>query len=302
MLGVREQQMLASGNWTHSLRVALIAGGIMQFLAAPAGGAEAGYAPNLSATSYNQQKIDAAYAEGCPSLPRVAWWNTSHRKIVKFIDERYNGAWDSYIERWINYQRKMQRILEDDGIAVVRSRGLQLKGPVLAAHISDIERRIRVTECLKTKFGGRLAAASDPSGATATGSAGADDLGQRPKLRASVSAKPAARKIDRPVIVSEIDEHRLNVEIVARCVRRTPVFQVTNLGDKWPRTGTIGIYRKDGSAKLSERRVRLANSQQMTFKARQGGKSAAGEVGLWLDPAWAKRGFAYDSRINCSTS
>ena len=292
--------MLASGNWTHSLRVALIAGGVMQFLAAPAGGAEAGYAPNLSEPSYNQQKIDAAYAEGCPSLPRVVWWNTSHRKIVKFIDERYNGAWDSYIKRWVNYQRKMQRILEEDGIAVVRSKGLQLKGPVLAAHISDIERRIRVTECLKTRFGGRLVAASGPSGAT--GSAGADDLGQRPKVFTPVSARPAARNNDRRVLVSEIDEQKLNVEIVARCDRRTPVFQVTNLGDKWPRTGTIGIYLKEGSAKLSERRVRLANSQQMTFKARQGGKSAAGEVGLWLDPTWAKRGFAYDSRINCSTS
>lgn len=294
--------MLASGNWTHSLRVALIAGGVMQFLAAPAGGAETGYAPDRSENSYNQQKIDAAYAEGCPSLPRVAWWNTSHRKIVKFIDERYNGAWDSYIERWANYQRKMQRILEEDGIAVVRSKGLQLKGPVLAAHISDIERRIRVTECLKAKFGGRLAAVSGPSGATATGSAGTDDLGQRRKAVTLVSAKPAAKIIDRRGIVSEIDEHRLNVEIVARCDQQTPVFQVTNLGDKWPRTGTIGIYRKDGAAKLSERRVRLANSQQMIFMARQRGKSTAGEVGLWLDPAWAKRGFAYDSRINCSTS
>ena len=294
--------MLASGNWTHSLRVALIAGGIMQFLAAPAGGAEAGYAPNASEISNIQQKIDAAYAEGCPSLPRVAWWNTSHRKIVKFIDERYNGAWDSYIDRWVNYQRKMQRILEEDGVAVVRSRRLQLKGPVLAAHISDIERRIRVTECLKTKFGGRLAAASGPSGATATGGAGADDLGQRPNLRTPVSAKAAPKFINRRVVVSAIEEVKLNVEIVARCDAKTPVFQVTNLGDKWPRTGVIGIYGNGGGAKLSERRVRLANSQQMTFKARQGGKSAAGGVGLWLDPAWAKRGFAYDSRINCSTS
>ena len=50
-----------------------------------------------------------------PHELRVAWWNTSHRKIVKFIDERYNGAWDSYIECWVNYQRKMQRILDEDG-------------------------------------------------------------------------------------------------------------------------------------------------------------------------------------------
>ena len=106
----------------------------------------------------------------------------------------------------------------------------------------------------------------------------------------------------RRVLVSEIDEARLNVEIVARCDKRTPVFQITNLGEKWPRTGTIGLYRSGGSAKLTERRVRLANSQQMIFKARQGSKSAASEVGLWLNPAWAKRGFAYDSSINCSTS
>ncbi|MFP6732987.1 MAG: hypothetical protein VB959_04010 [Rhodospirillales bacterium] len=295
--------MLASGNWTHSLRVALIAGGVMQFLAAPAGGAETRHSPNLTKSIFNQQKIDAAYAAGCPTLPRVAWWNTSHWKIVKFIDERYNGAWDSYIERWVNYQRKMQRILDEDGTAVVRSRGLHLKGPVLAAHISDIERRIRVTECLKTRFGGRLAAASAaPGAATATGGAGGDDLGQRPKAHTLISVRSAAKIYNRRVIVSAIEDAMLNVEIVARCDKRTPVFQVTNLGDKWPRTGTIGIYRKDGRTKLSERRVRLANSQQMTFMARQVGKSAAGEVGLWLNPAWSKRGFAYDSKINCSTS
>ena len=299
--------MLASGNWVRSLRVAIVAGALMQFVAAPAVGAESdvpGNTPgNMAGKASAQKKIDAAYAEGCPSLPRVAWWNTSHRKIVKFIDERFNGAWDSYIRRWSNYQHKMQRILDEDGTALVRSRGLRLRGPTLAAHISDIARRIRVTECLKTKFGGRLAAASPTSkGAptSATGGAGADDLGQRPKLR--TPARIPARTPDRGFIVSEIDEDRLNVEIIARCDRRTPVFQVTNLGDRWPRTGTIGIFAEDGNAKLTQRRVRLANSQQMIFKARQGGKSAAGEVGLWLDPAWAKRGFAYDSRITCSTS
>ena len=60
--------MLASGNWIYSLRVALIAGGVMQFMAAPAGGTETRHSPNLSETIFNQQKIDAAYAEGCPLL------------------------------------------------------------------------------------------------------------------------------------------------------------------------------------------------------------------------------------------
>jgi len=249
----------------------------------------------------DQQNIDEAYTEGCPSLPRVAWWNTSHLKIIKFIDEQFNGAWDTYIQRWVGYRNKMQRILEDDGTAVVRSRGLHLKGSVLAAHISDIEQRIRVTRCLKTKFGRRLAVASGQSTtATAPHSTGVDGLGACRKLRLQ-APKRGVQKNAHQTILSAVEEGRLNVEIVASHNAKTPVFQVINRGDRWPRTGTVGIYWESRTS-LTERRVRPANSQQMVFKARYHGKSAAGEFAPWPFPASAKRGFDCNLKINCRTS
>jgi hypothetical protein len=41
------------------------------------------------------------------------------------------------------------------------------------------------------------------------------------------------------------------------------------------------------------------NSQQATFKVRKRGKALKGEIGLFVQPAWAKRPFRYDSKIRC---
>ena len=97
------------------------------------------------------------WARSCPALPEVAWWDTSHRKIINYVDRKFQGEWDPYIDRWVNYRDQMQGILDRAGTAVVKSRNIRLAGSDLAAHIGDIERRIYVTRCLKTKHGGRMA-------------------------------------------------------------------------------------------------------------------------------------------------
>jgi len=97
------------------------------------------------------------WARSCPALPEVAWWDTSHRKIINYVDRKFQGEWDPYIVRWVNYRDQMQGILDRAGTAVVKSRNIRLAGSDLAAHIGDIERRIYVTRCLKTKHGGRMA-------------------------------------------------------------------------------------------------------------------------------------------------
>jgi len=288
--------MPAPKNWVLSNTT--VAAAFVGALAAFGVSAEAGpKLENPTGTSL-QQRVAAAYAEGCPDLPHVSWWDTSHKKIVKYVDDRFDGDWDPYIHRWINYRIKMQRIFNADGTAVVKSRGVRLSGERLAHHIGDIDRRIRVTQCLKVKFGGKTAALNDGrKDGSATGGAGGDVI-QTGRAKAQLASMVKGD----PVQVSEISETELNIEIVAKCIKKTPVFQVTNLGSKWPRSGAIGIYRTVGKTKMTERRVRLANSQRMTFKAWQNGKPATGEVGLWLDPAWTRRGFAYDSRITCSAS
>ena len=106
----------------------------------------------ISATPNNE-----AQAATCPVLPNVSWWKSSHDKIVQYVDRQYNGKWDSYIAKWQNYRDKMQAILDKQGTAIIKSRGISLKGQSLEKHISDVEQRIRITECLKERHGGRIA-------------------------------------------------------------------------------------------------------------------------------------------------
>src|SRR3972149_2495190 len=74
---------------------------------------------------------DAA-AQGCPSLPHVSWWDTSPEKIVRYVDQAFQGEWDPYIARWEDYRFRMAKIHEANGAAVVRSRNLRLEGDALA--------------------------------------------------------------------------------------------------------------------------------------------------------------------------
>ncbi len=219
----------------------------------------------------------------CPALPEVAWWKTTHAKIVRYVDKKFQGNWDPYITKWINYRTKMQKIYDRDGSATVKSRDLRLSGDNLARHIKQIDQRIDVTRCLKRFHAGRLARIT-PQGAPVNGGTGNDTI---------VKARQASK-------VAEVTGNRLDLEINATCDGPTPVFQVTNLGDKWPRLAAISIYRTSGKAMVSKRRMKLANSQQATFKIRKRGKALKGEIGLFVQPSWSKRGFKYDSRIRCS--
>lgn len=222
-------------------------------------------------------------ASACPPLPKVAWWKTSHAKIVKYVDKKYNGEWEPYIDKWINYQSKMQKIYDRDGTATVKSRDLRLKGETLAKHIGEIGQRIAVTQCLKSKYAGRMAANGLTNG-TAKGGAENDIIA----------------KAGKEVRVAEVSEGRLDLEINARCDGRTPIFQITNLGDKWPRLAAISLYRTNGKAMVTKRRMKMDSSQQATFKMRKRGKALKGEIGMFIQPSWTKRGFKYDSKIRCS--
>ncbi len=265
-----------------------------------------------------------AQAAACPALPDVAWWKTSHDQIVRYVDFRYHGEWDTYITKWINYRTQMSDILERNGTAIVKSRGIRLKGDELKKHIRDVDERIRVTECLKHRHGGRMALNTPADDVAPQGVAGSltglfnaakrqaralgnfgTDAGAGETMKASYSSAEQGRVNDptpsKQDTVSAVTGKALDVEIIATCDGATPVFQITNVGDKWPRLAAINIYRTNGKAMVSKRRMRLDNSQQATFRMRKRGQALAGEIGLWIDPSWTRRGFKYDSKIICSS-
>ena len=240
--------------------------------------------PHQSAEAALRAEDINARAASCPALPNVIWWKTTHVKIVKYVDRKYGGNWHPYIKKWENYKSKMQDILERDGTALVKSRDIRLRGDQLARHIVQIEQRITVTRCLQDKFSGQMAQ-SDP---------GIDPNVHLAGLKTKTQIGTAAEDQ-----VSSINEARLEVEVTARCDGATPTFQVTNLGKKWPRLAAISIHRTKGNALVSKRRMKLANSQQATFKIRKRGKALKGEIGIFVQPSWAKRPFRYDTKIRC---
>ena len=85
----------------------------------------------------------------CDPLPKVDWWGQSHDKVSLTVKERYNGDWAKYIKRWQDYRARMQKTLEANSVAVVKSRNIKMKGKVLEDHIKRIDQRIRVLNCLR---------------------------------------------------------------------------------------------------------------------------------------------------------
>jgi hypothetical protein len=224
----------------------------------------------------------------CNQLPQVAWWHSTHEKVTATVDKRYKGNWDRYILRWMTYLDRMQDLYDTGSIAVVKSRGLRLKGKQLADHISDIRVRISVLNCLK-----KYKASEEEEFERELGNFNTASGGKPPKTFQA----PEVQKVSPQT--ATVTGANLDVEVTATCDKSTAVFQITNLGDKWPRLGEINIFRVQGTSLLSKRRVRMANSQQATFRIRKRGGGTYGKVGLWISPSWQKRNFKYDAIISC---
>ena len=91
----------------------------------------------------------------------------------------------------------------------------------------------------------------------------------------------------------------LDLEVTAECENNVVTFQITNLGDRWPQLGSINIYGADNKALVSKRRMKLRNSQQVTFKISRNKAKKAKVLGLWIEPSWFKRPFKYDIKQSC---
>lgn len=215
-----------------------------------------------------------AVAAECEALPKVPWWVQSHKGVIASVKGKYKGDWDKYIVRWEKYRTAMQRNVDAGSSAYIKSRDLRLEGPTLEAHVKDIDTRLKVLKCLR------------------------DQQAPGKKTR-ETDARPAVPPGEE--VVASVSDGALELEIVARCVSGAPVFQITNLGDKWPRLAAVNIYNTNDKSSLTKRRMRLVNSQQATFGVpkKKLRKLKVKEVGLWIEPSWTKRKFVYDSKIAC---
>ncbi|MCK5445084.1 MAG: hypothetical protein KAI73_05625 [Rhodospirillaceae bacterium] len=91
----------------------------------------------------------------------------------------------------------------------------------------------------------------------------------------------------------------LKLEITSTCSDKGAIFKIVNRGEKWPRRGVLRLFHTDNTDQMSERKLRLASNQKVSFiikKELLDGRP----LGLWIEPEWYERSFAYDARINCN--
>lgn len=215
----------------------------------------------------------AQQASNCPQLSNVEWWTNTVSEVRRVVQASYNGSWDAYIDRWKQQQRDLQQALNSGQAVEIKSRGLVFRNDDLKEYIGQVEERVKTLECLKKEFANEDQAAI-PQGAN--------------------------QQFATPQETKAIEGTELSLEVSALCEGRSPIFQVTNLGDRWPRLAEVSIFRTDTNGMVTQRRLRMTNSQQMVFKipdemARQGA-----EFGIFIQPTWYERAFQYDATIKCT--
>ncbi len=211
-----------------------------------------------------------AHAATCDPLPNVSWWSKSHDGVVRTVEQRYKGAWAGYISRWHKYQTNMETLYRNGEAAVVKSRDIRMEGPVLAEHIGRIKQRIAVLRCLQE----------------------ADEERQAIELQKLETAAGGNE-------TAALPPAKLDVDVQASCKNGRPVFRVTNPGDKWPRSGSINVYRTDTDGMVAMRRIRMKDAQKATVTVPASRVNGVTEFGLWVEPTWEKRPFKFDTKISC---
>jgi hypothetical protein len=210
----------------------------------------------------------------CPALENVDWWTNTIPEVRRTVLNSYKGSWEAYIDRWRQELKTSQQAYDGGSSIEIRSRGLVLRDDDLKDYINKVDRRIKTLTCLAQEYGN-------------------SDVDLNTKAEPKQDLGPASK-------VAAVQGTELNLEVAAICDGSTVNFQVTNLGDRWPRLADVAIYRTDTNAKLVQRRIRMTNSQQMIFKVPDN-QSASGELGIFVDPSWYQRKFKYDAILSCKS-
>jgi hypothetical protein len=222
-----------------------------------------------------------ASAANCPPLEKVDGWISTVEDVQKAVATTYKGSWDAYIARWQQQRETIAKQVAAGGSVEIKSRNLVIAGDDLKVYLVKVEDRIIALGCLKR------AAASGADIATFDTAAGGDKKeGEPPPLLTRQEAR-------------RIEGQDLALEIAPVCLKGIPAFQVTNLGERWPLTAEVSLYRIDTNARLSQRRVRLSNGQQLMFRVPEEASQSVEEVGIFIAPGWYSREFTLDARARC---
>jgi len=109
----------------------------------------------------------------CPEMPNVSWWgNTSPEKISAYVERKHWGDWSAYIKKWQKHAVALGDVYGRNKSAVIKSRGIVLKGDKLANYIKLINKRVQVVQCYAEKITAGDYLVVPPSGKQASGKKG----------------------------------------------------------------------------------------------------------------------------------
>ena len=87
--------------------------------------------------------------DSCGELPSVPWWgNATHESIIRYVYNKNNGDWDSYIAKWERQLEKLGSIHAKGGAVIAPKLGTRLTEESLGKYVDQVEARIKVTRCL----------------------------------------------------------------------------------------------------------------------------------------------------------
>lgn len=67
--------------------------------------------------------------------------------MVNYVNNRHDGNWNPYIDKWVNQLNKLQDVYGRGSFATV-SDGTHLSENKLKEHIGKLEKRVAVIRCL----------------------------------------------------------------------------------------------------------------------------------------------------------
>ena len=92
------------------------------------------------------------------------------------------------------------------------------------------------------------------------------------------------------ISVSANTAYSLNLKGNAQCENDIAFFRISNNSEPLPKFSHFGVYRTTDYTLINRRRLRMASSQQISFRVIRR-EDAGDELVIYANPAWQKRDF-----------
>lgn len=240
----------------------------------------------------------------------------THAQVRTYVDRAHGGDWTPYLVQLQQNLDRLHHLRQTQQTITIKVSGgtAELNAATFAQFVYQSEQFLSVAKCLaegdnlkslvdnhsdlqalaefSTAAGGAMMAADNTAstGSQRSPSGGIDLPALSGDDRASVVRQDQVANVSNP----------LNVNISSTCESGDVRFSIVNLGESWPKTSAVSVYRIAGTNRqmINVRRVDLERGD-VTHIIIPRIKNATGTVGLAIQPAWYDRAFQMDAQTTC---